>query len=134
MKLHTALLALMSLAAMITCASGCGTPGRSVRNAQARNTAAKNGESNISGALNNFEVELGRFPTQTEGLDLLVSNEPAINGWHGPYLDKTALIDPWEHPYRYKCPGVHNPNGFDVWSAGPDGLDGTADDICNWNR
>jgi general secretion pathway protein G len=30
------------------------------------------------------------------------------------------------------APGKHNPDTFDVWSVGPDGQDGTDDDIGNW--
>jgi general secretion pathway protein G len=48
----------------------------------------------------------------------------------------TKIIDPFGHPYNYICPGVHNPNSFDLWSNGPDGLTQTsaqkADDITNW--
>ena len=40
-------------------------------------------------------------------------------------------LDPWGHPYRYLEAGVHNPDSFDLWSAGPDGVDGTEDDIGN---
>jgi general secretion pathway protein G len=30
------------------------------------------------------------------------------------------------------CPGTHNPDSYDVWSLGPDGINGTQDDIGNW--
>ena len=42
------------------------------------------------------------------------------------------LNDPWGRPYRYRHPGMHNEDGYDLWSVGLDGADGTADDICNW--
>ena len=30
-------------------------------------------------------------------------------------------------------PGKHNPNDYDLLSAGPDGKEGTDDDIGNWD-
>jgi len=49
-----------------------------------------------------------------------------------PYMDKQIPNDPWERPYQYMSPGKKNTTSFDVWSFGPDGNDGTADDIGNW--
>lgn len=42
-------------------------------------------------------------------------------------------LDPWGRPYRYRCPGRDKSCAFEVWSAGPDGIDneGTGDDpVC----
>src|SRR5579859_360789 len=44
------------------------------------------------------------------------------------YLMKTPL-DAWGQPLLFVCPGVHNPDGADITSAGRDHLFGTADDI-----
>lgn len=51
--------------------------------------------------------------------------------WEGPYI-KGAKKDPWENPYQFAAPGKKNPDTFDIWSTGPDGRDGTDDDIGNW--
>ena len=40
--------------------------------------------------------------------------------------------DAWDREYKYKNPGTHNPRSYDLWSMGPDGLSGNADDIGNW--
>ena len=32
----------------------------------------------------------------------------------------------------YDCPGKHNPDSYDLSSAGPDGIAGTEDDIASW--
>ncbi len=40
--------------------------------------------------------------------------------------------DPWGHAYLYLNPGVRNVAGFDVVSAGEDGVFFSADDIGNW--
>ncbi len=100
--------------------------------------AARAQLSSLSTALNMFEVEHGRYPTTAEGLQALVvrpSDIPA-DKWH-PYLDPPAVpLDPWGHPYVYRCPGVHKPEGFDLYSCGPDGVSKTGgadpDDISNW--
>jgi general secretion pathway protein G len=42
------------------------------------------------------------------------------------------LKDDWGHDLVYRCPGIHNPNGYDLYSMGPDGEDNTLDDIGNW--
>ena len=40
-------------------------------------------------------------------------------------------MDPWGRPYAYEFPGKVNPTGYDLRSAGPDGQDGTQDDVFN---
>lgn len=45
----------------------------------------------------------------------------------------TLPKDPWNNDYRFAAPGTHNPNGYDIWSMGPDGVDGTPDDVGNWD-
>ncbi len=43
------------------------------------------------------------------------------------------IMDPYNRPYRYQYPGQRNPpNEVDIWSAGPDGIDGNEDDHKNW--
>lgn len=79
-----------------------------------------------------YRTGVGTYPTTAEGLQALV-NAPTgkETRWKGPYVDKLPL-DPWKNPYQYRFPGTHNVRGYDVWSMGPDGLDGTEDDIGNW--
>jgi len=43
-------------------------------------------------------------------------------------------MDPWDRLYQCAWPGQNNPTKYDVWSRGPDGDDGTNDDIGNWDR
>ena len=40
--------------------------------------------------------------------------------------------DPWGRPYVYIVPGQHYPDSFDLLSLGPDGQQGTADDVAPW--
>ena len=37
--------------------------------------------------------------------------------------------DPWNHDFILRCPGQASPDGIDVVSLGPDGQEGTPDDI-----
>jgi general secretion pathway protein G len=37
--------------------------------------------------------------------------------------------DPWNRDFILRCPGTINTDGFDIVSLGPDGQEGTADDI-----
>ncbi len=88
---------------------------------------------NFKEALEMFEVDNGQFPTGKNGLnDLVVKPRNASKDWH-QYMDKVP-VDPWGTPYAYECPGRHNPNGFDLSSAGPDKQFGTDDDINNWDK
>lgn len=41
-------------------------------------------------------------------------------------------VDPWGKPYFFKCPGEKNTDTADLWSAGPDKQEGTADDVRSW--
>ncbi len=51
----------------------------------------------------------------------------------GPYIERGVPKDPWGNDYIYKSPGDHNTEGYDLHSLGPDGQDGTEDDIDNWS-
>ena len=94
------------------------------RTEQAKQSRALQDITNLKAQLNTFEVDTGSFPTS---LDQLRENTGIITNWHGPYIDKLPQ-DPWSHDYIY-----HPPSGdsteFTIISAGPDGQEGTADDI-----
>ncbi len=82
--------------------------------------------SNLRTAVNMFETQNGHYP---KSLEELVVRPGDVSNWH-PYLDPPKLpLDPWQHPYVYQCPGRRDPDGYDLWSMGPDGQDGTDDDI-----
>ena len=99
------------------------------RSEQARVTAVHadiNG--GIKSALDAFEVDNGFYP---KSLQDLIQQPTTAKNWHGPYLDKLP-VDPWGNPYVYYYPGKHNRIGYDLLSFGPDGKEGTDDDIGNW--
>lgn len=89
-------------------------------------------EETIKVPLMQYRINMGSYPTTEQGLQaLVVAPDSGRERWKGPYLDKLPE-DPWKKPYQYRYPGVKNPNGYDVWSMGKDGQDGTEDDIGNW--
>ncbi len=104
------------------------------RSEQARITAARTDISRLELSLDLFEIDTGRYPTTQEGLKALVEEPPNVRGWHEGYLKRSVPKDPWGNLYVYRCPGQHNTNGYDLHSYGPDGKDGTDDDIVNWSQ
>lgn len=98
--------------------------------------AAQTQLSNFNLALGRFEIDMGRYPTTSEGLRALVE-KPSDGGkaWQGPYLDGDAVPkDQWGNEWSYRQPGQHRTDGFDLWSFGPDGREGGDDDIANWTK
>ena len=85
-------------------------------------------------AIKRYQVHPGAHPASLEDLIHRPADLPPDKVWDGPYIhSKSLLFDPWGRPYRYRAPGTHRPNGYDLWSTGPDGKDGTADDVGNWS-
>jgi general secretion pathway protein G len=98
---------------------------------QARETAAMADiKGGVKSALDQYNVDMGTYPS---GLQDLITPPRNSRNWHGPYFDPPQIpTDPWGNPYLYAYPGKHNSTGYDLWSAGPDGKSGDADDIGNW--
>jgi general secretion pathway protein G len=76
------------------------------------------------GGLFDYARDCGSFPSRLQGLDVLVKN-PGIVGWKGPYVSDNDILDSWGNPLKYRVTEKH----VEVWSVGPDGQDGTDDDI-----
>ena len=76
-----------------------------------------------------YESMNGFMPTTEQGLRALVQqpeSEPRPTRWT-PLLEAVPK-DPWGKEYVYRNPGLKNPNGFDLYSSGPDRTADTADD------
>ena len=100
------------------------------RSEQARQTAARADIAAIKTALDAFEVDNGFYPKSIQDLVTAPSN---AKNWHGPYLDKLPQ-DPWGDNYVYYFPGKRNAGSYDLLSVGPDGKEGTDDDVGNWQK
>ena len=84
-------------------------------------------------AMSAYVLQTGSLPSQEQGVKALWAKptaEPIPDNWHKIMDDE--VLDPWDHPYQYVYPGKHNPDGYDIFSMGPDGQAGTDDDIGNW--
>ena len=103
---------------------------------RARKTQAQTQISTFKTALDMFETDNGYYPKGKSGLLDLIQQPREAQSWHGPYLQNESGIpdDPWGHTYIYVCPGKHNPSSYDIISMGPDGREGTDDDITNWQQ
>lgn len=87
-------------------------------------------------ALTRYRMDLGDYPSTTEGLAALVT-APAnkADRWRGPYIEAPSgklPLDPWGEPYRYRYPGTKNKGGYDLYSVGKDHAEGSEDDVGNW--
>lgn len=82
-----------------------------------------------------YQLTVGSYPTTDQGLEALRTQPADLadpDKWDGPYMEGTVPTDPWGNEYRYESPGKYNPNSYDVWSPGPNGIEGDDDDIGNW--
>jgi general secretion pathway protein G len=85
-----------------------------------------------------YRIDLGDYPSTAEGLEALATAPAArAERWKGPYIEAKGNklpLDPWGEPYQYRYPGTHNKatGGYDLFSKGPDKVEGTEDDIGNW--
>lgn len=119
---------------MAAVAGGCSRYVKSVTSARehAKVVAAKALLSTVGQALEMYQCDMGMYPTEAQGLDALVKkpafeDEQLSEHWRGPYLDNVPK-DPWGHPLVYSPPGQES-GKYEVLSTGPDGQDGTADDV-----
>jgi general secretion pathway protein G len=73
-------------------------------------------------ALDQFRLDMRRYPSAEEGLQALIAAPGNTTQWSGPYLKKAVPVDPWGHAYVYRTPGQKGE--FDLFSYGRDGKPG----------
>ncbi len=88
----------------------------------------------FEGALEMYSLDMYTYPSAEAGLTAL-KTPPAgadlATYRPGGYV-KRLRDDPWGNPYQYDVPGSRSGGAYDIYSTGPDGKAGTADDIGNW--
>lgn len=88
----------------------------------------------LTTALNYYQIDVGSYPTQEQGLIALLKRPSEVQNWRGPYIRKQQhLLDPWRHPFLYRVPGREG--AFDVFTLGADGKEGGEGDdadVGNW--
>lgn len=98
-----------------------------------RGVAVQSDVQSIGIQLKSYENMNGFMPTTEQGLQALVvqpTTDPTPSRWI-QLLDSVPK-DPWHSDYIYRNPGVKNPSGYDLFSAGPDRKPDTADD--DWGK
>jgi general secretion pathway protein G len=87
----------------------------------------------ITQCLDNYKFDIGEYPEELKYLVEKPRDDDHAKKWTSKYIpDIVMLKDPWGHDFMYDRSGKHNEGGVDLWSVGPDGRDGTDDDIVNW--
>jgi general secretion pathway protein G len=102
---------------------------------EAGDATAKAQLNNLSVALLTYRSKGGNYPSTEQGLKALMvrpQTEPVPRAWTG--LLQSLPKDPWNHEYIYEYPGRHNPESYDIYSAGRNGKPGDDDDIGNWDQ
>ncbi|MGJ5181208.1 type II secretion system major pseudopilin GspG [Bradyrhizobium oligotrophicum] len=90
---------------------------------ESKTKAARIQLQSFSSALDLYFLDVGRYPSTSEGLAALAQRPPGQTAWNGPYLRGGAVPkDPWNAAYVYRAPGERGP--YDILSYGADGQEG----------
>ncbi|HSI48010.1 MAG TPA: type II secretion system major pseudopilin GspG [Ideonella sp.] len=91
-------------------------------------TAARAQLDALEKAIQAYRLDVGHYPTTSEGLKVLLIPVSADPRWRGPYLRSEIPLDPWGTPYGYQSPG-RDGREFELSSLGRDKAPGgVADD------
>lgn len=86
----------------------------------AKETAAKTGLKSLDDGVTSYKMRHSKLPkTMKDLIEKKGKRNPIIKGGEG------AIIDPWGNEYQLKVDGKE----YYILSFGPDGLEGTEDDI-----
>lgn len=107
----------------------------------------------LGNAVERYSMDIGHYPSEDEGglqaLTVLPSfdDQTQATKWSGPYIKggTEAINDAWGRPLHYElvqttavgtagvAAGGAPVTPYHISSDGPDGQEGTADDIKNWS-
>ncbi len=95
----------------------------------------------LRACLQRYALDMKEFPTTEQGLKALIEcpsdvSETSAARWAGPYTETGELPkDAWGNDFSYEYPPTRGKGDYpDIWSVGPDGEDGTDDDIVSWSK
>jgi general secretion pathway protein G len=97
-----------------------------------RVTAADTQARMIKSALDTMRLDIGRYPTKEEGLDLLdipPDDERTARKWQGPYLVEGVPPDPWGYSYKYTPISRSSISVFSYGADGEPGGEGLNEDV-----
>lgn len=99
------------------------TPGLIGQMSRARSKAAQLQLDTLVNAVEMYRSDVGRYPTPEEGLAALIHGPGDAEGWTGPYVrDSKMLQDPWGRTILYSADVEHQ--RFFVETMGADGREG----------
>ena len=111
---------------------------------KAKRSRAAGEISTLEMALEQYHSDQGYYPSNFPSCNSAILYRALAGGakkYFTPFSNQilvvagvTNLADPFGGQYNYLCPGTNNPITFDLWSNGPDKIQGTADDIGNWQQ
>ena len=58
----------------------------------------------LADSLGQYRLDVGQYPSETQGLKALIEKPANVMSWYGPYLSQDVPLDPWGNPYHW-----HNP-------------------------
>jgi general secretion pathway protein G len=99
---------------------------------KSKSVTAKAQAKSIESAVISLQIDIGRYPTNAEGLTLLLKpSADVVESWQGPYLSSDVPADPWGRPYIYREPESEGlrPTIGTLGSDGVQGGTGAAKDI-----
>jgi len=106
---------------------------------EARVTTTKSNIATVSGALEQYALAIGDYPTEQQGLDALVEKPNNLNNSArypvGGFINRLPQ-DAWGRDFIFKRPGEKSGRGYDLYSLGADGEEGGDEldaDLGNWN-
>jgi len=127
------LMVVMAILAILAVTIGPNVVGKSDK---AKQTKAQADIAIIEGLLDQFYLDMGRYPTTEEGLRVLYNPpEEDEDRWNGPYPKKPIGRDPWGNPYVYDSPALRTSLPYELVSMGKDGREGGESydaDIMSW--
>ena len=88
----------------------------------------------LENGLQQFRVDMKRWPSEDEGISVLwssnnLADEGDADTWGGPYTEKPVPTDQWGSEWVYRNPSEIDGLQYDLISIGPDREEGTDDDI-----
>ncbi len=99
---------------------------------KARITTAKAQIKMLEQAVLDYYMDVGQYPDNSVGLEALVEQPSGVENWDkdGYLAERTIPKDPWHNDYIYYLETTaEGSTKYYVYSMGPDGKDGTDDDV-----
>lgn len=126
----TELLVVIAILAMIAAAV---TPQIMGRFNTAKIRTAQLQVATVSAALDDFYLDVGRYPSAEESLNALLVAPTGAVGWQGPYVrSRQTLTDPWGGEFQLRSSDeASTPYVLSLGSDGMEGGDGAAGDIAS---